>query len=257
MPSLDIEMQATDIEISSPISGDTLCPGRSWRLEHDYLREGIKEPQDQGPVMRRVGNCTEWKRQHNKVSAYYEKQSELLDGLKEIDELLRNEGNMAEHNAPEKHVSLAINLSNASNIILLAAKIPLCVITGSLAIITSVLDSILDLFVGLLLWVARKAVKNENKYKYPIGKARMQPLGIVVFAAIMGTASLQILIIGFEQITSGKTQPSLPPIKKEGMEIASLLTIIIMGLNIIIKFLLWLFCRRFDNDIVKVLTESS
>ena len=153
---------------------------------------------------------------------------------------------------PERHVTLAINLSNLSNLALMASKIPLCVVTGSLAIIASVLDSVLDLCVGLLLWFTRRAVKNENKYKYPIGKARMQPLGIVVFAAIMGTASLQIMTQGFTDIFSpAKSEPAIPPLKN-GISFKSLFLLIVMVTNIVLKGALWLYCRTFQNEIVQV-----
>jgi divalent metal cation (Fe/Co/Zn/Cd) transporter len=163
---------------------------------------------------------------------------------------------MEENSRPEKHVTLAINLSNFSNFVLLASKIPLCVLTGSLAIIASVLDSVLDLVVGLLLWFARRAVKNENKYKFPIGKARMQPLGIVVFAAIMGTVSLQIVTQGFIQIFSPSSEPTLPPLR-DGLEFKSLFVIIVMVCNIVLKGILWIYCRTFKNEIVQALSSLS
>ena len=40
---------------------------------------------------------------------------------------------------------------------------------------------------GLILFVTDKNIRNQNKYLYPIGKSRMQPLGILVFSCIMGT----------------------------------------------------------------------
>jgi hypothetical protein len=43
----------------------------------------------------------------------------------------------------------------------------------------STLDSLLDLLSGFILWFRGHAMKKPNKYSYPIGKRRMQP---VVFA---------------------------------------------------------------------------
>jgi len=57
----------------------------------------------------------------------------------------------------------------------------------SLAIVASTLESLLDLLAGVILLFTRWAMKRENVYKYPIGKLRVQPVGIVVFAAIMAT----------------------------------------------------------------------
>ena len=185
------------------------------------------------------------------VSAYYEKQCEILDGMEEVDALLKKEGPSEEDMQPEKHVNLAIHLSNLANLVLLASKFPLCILTGSLAIIASVLDSVLDLAVGLLLWATRRAVRNENKYQYPIGKARMQPLGIVVFAAIMGTVCIQIMMQGLIDIVSMHTTPALPPLR-DGVTLKSLLVIVVMCSNIVIKAALWIYCRLFRSEIVKV-----
>ncbi|KAL8047112.1 hypothetical protein ABFX02_08G217800 [Erythranthe guttata] len=49
------------------------------------------------------------------------------------------------------------------------------------------LDSVLDLITGGILWFTHLSLKNINIYKYPIGKLRVQPVGIIIFAAIMAT----------------------------------------------------------------------
>jgi divalent metal cation (Fe/Co/Zn/Cd) transporter len=74
---------------------------------------------------------------------------------------------------------LAINLSNIINLILFAGKVVASFETVSMAVIASTLDSLLDLLSGFILWFTAHAMKKPNKYSYPIGKKRMQP---VVFA---------------------------------------------------------------------------
>uniref|UniRef100_A0A453DTC7 Uncharacterized protein n=1 Tax=Aegilops tauschii subsp. strangulata TaxID=200361 RepID=A0A453DTC7_AEGTS len=46
-----------------------------------------------------------------------------------------------------------------------------------MAVIASTLDSLLDLLSGFILWFTAHAMKKPNKYSYPIGKRRMQPVG--------------------------------------------------------------------------------
>ncbi len=60
----------------------------------------------------------------------------------------------------------------------------------SLAIVASTLESLLDLIAGVILLFTRWSMKRENVYKYPIGKLRVQPVGIVIFAAIMATLGM-------------------------------------------------------------------
>lgn len=59
--------------------------------------------------------------------------------------------------------------------------------SGSIAIAASTLDSLLDLMAGGILWFTHLYMKNINIYKFPIGKLRVQPVGIIIFAAVMAT----------------------------------------------------------------------
>jgi divalent metal cation (Fe/Co/Zn/Cd) transporter len=72
--------------------------------------------------------------------------------------------------------TLAIRLSNFANMVLFAAKVYASVRSGSLAIIASTLDSLLDLLSGFILWFTAFSMQTPNPYRYPIGKKRMQPL---------------------------------------------------------------------------------
>ena len=49
-------------------------------------------------------------------------------------------------------------------------------------------------------------MKTINIYKYPIGKLRMQPVGIIIFAAVMATLGMLLLceltLIVEEEITT-------------------------------------------------------
>lgn len=60
--------------------------------------------------------------------------------------------------------------------VLFAAKVYASVRSGSLAIIASTLDSLLDLLSGFILWFTAFSMQTPNPYRYPIGKKRMQPL---------------------------------------------------------------------------------
>lgn len=66
--------------------------------------------------------------------------------------------------------------------------------SGSIAIAASTLDSLLDLMAGGILWFTHLYMKQVNIYKYPIGKLRVQPVGIIVFAAVMATLGISYSI---------------------------------------------------------------
>lgn len=84
--------------------------------------------------------------------------------------------------------------------VLFVAKLFASVESRSLAVIASTLDSLLDLLSGFILWFTSYAMNKPNQHQYPVGKNRMQPVGIVVFATVMATLGLQILFESVRQL---------------------------------------------------------
>ena len=75
-----------------------------------------------------------------------------------------------------KSERLAVNISNAANLVLFVAKVYASVESRSMAVIASTLDSLLDLLSGFILWFTANAMSKPNHFHYPIGKRRMQPV---------------------------------------------------------------------------------
>ncbi|TQD90917.1 hypothetical protein C1H46_023520 [Malus baccata] len=101
-----------------------------------------------------------------------------------------------------KSERMVVHASNVVNLMLFAAKVYASIMSRSLSVITSTLDSLLDLLSGFILWFTANAMKNPNQFRYPIGKKRMQPVGIIVFASVMATLGLQILLESGRQLAS-------------------------------------------------------
>ena len=55
---------------------------------------------------------------------------------------------------------------------LLVVRVGIAVISGSLSIIVTTLDAVLDVISGFIIWFTSLAIQDVNKYKYPIGKVR-------------------------------------------------------------------------------------
>jgi len=132
---------------------------------------------------------------------------------------------------------------------LFIAKIYASLSSNSLSIISSAVDSFLDLFSGAVLWwTTRKSF--TNPYDYPAGKkTRLEPLGVIIFSAVMGTAVLQLVSQAGEQIHAGivehmnnkdSSDTSSQVYTREQLHILDLA--IIIGV-IVVKFFLWVFCK--------------
>ncbi|KAJ6307257.1 hypothetical protein OIU76_017117 [Salix suchowensis] len=118
---------------------------------------------------------------------YYERQFATLKSFEEVDALMAADTVDEEDDEEQVEAEKAMKISNYANVLLLVFKIYATIRTGSIAIAASTLDSLLDLMAGGILWFTHISMKNINIYKYPIGKLRMQPVGIIIFAAVMAT----------------------------------------------------------------------
>lgn len=145
--------------------------------------------------------------------------------------------------------NLAVNASNLANILLLILKVYASVRSGSIAIIASTLDSLLDLLAGAILWFTRYTMRSYDKYKFPIGNSRVQPVGIVIFAAAMATLGIQVLIEAVRQLVDHEASD-----KMSTSELVWLCSI--MGLATIVKLGLFLYCRSFENEIIRAYSKD-
>ncbi|KAL7098118.1 hypothetical protein ACP275_10G185100 [Erythranthe tilingii] len=181
---------------------------------------------------------------------YYERQFATLRSFEEVDLLVSS--NVIDEELDRQELSQnerAMNISNWANVFLLAFKIYATVQSGSLAIAASTLDSLLDLMAGGILWFTHLSMKSINIYKYPIGKLRVQPVGIIIFAAIMATLGFQVLVQAVEQLI--KDDPS------EKMNSNQLMWLYIIMLTATgVKLVLWIYCRSSGNKIVRAYAKD-
>ncbi|KAK1302958.1 Metal tolerance protein 4 [Acorus calamus] len=180
---------------------------------------------------------------------YYDRQFATLRSFEEVDSLNASNGDEGEDHEEQDHNEFAMKISNIANILLLAFKIYATVKSGSLAIAASTLDSLLDLMAGGILWFTHVSMKSINVYKYPIGKLRVQPVGIVIFAAIMATLGFQVLVQAVEQLIQDE-----PTMKMNSSQLFWLYTIMLTAT--VVKLALWLYCRSSGNKIVRAYAKD-
>uniref|UniRef100_A0A0M3JQ49 Putative cation efflux protein/ zinc transporter (inferred by orthology to a S. mansoni protein) n=1 Tax=Anisakis simplex TaxID=6269 RepID=A0A0M3JQ49_ANISI len=52
-------------------------------------------------------------------------------------------------------------------------------LSGSLSIISSLVDSAVDITSGLVIWLTARAIRKRDPYMYPRGRTRLQPIALV------------------------------------------------------------------------------
>ncbi|PUZ65640.1 hypothetical protein GQ55_3G240400 [Panicum hallii var. hallii] len=92
-------------------------------------------------------------------------------------------------------------------------------------------------------------METPNPYRYPIGKRRLQPLGILVFASIMATLGLHIIIESTRSLVPDRDEFHLRK-EQEKWVVDIMLSVTL------VKLLLVIYCRAFTNEIVKAYAQD-
>ena len=144
-------------------------------------------------------------------------------------------------------VSVAIYINLAANTVLLAGKIAVIVLTSSLSVLASLVDAALDFLSTAIVWTTTKLISRQDQYAYPVGRQRLEPIGVLVFSVIMITSFFQVALECFNRLTSDDhsiVQLGLP-------------SITIMASTVLIKFGCWLWCRLIKNSSVQALAQDA
>lgn len=136
-------------------------------------------------------------------------------------------------------IHLAINLSFLANVALFLTKIILAWFSGSMALLASAFESFLDIVSNAIIFFTVRIIRQKNYYTYPVGKSRMEPLGIIVFAVIITTSFSQVLITSIQKLTSGSGPEEID---------LSVAALSILGVNVVIKGILWIWCASIKGS---------
>ena len=137
-----------------------------------------------------------------KLRRFYKTQNELIDALvadiapQDEREPLVDDAQASRQQLSSSHwqVRAAVQGSFGLNVVLLGAKLIAMIASGSMSVLASLADSLLDLVSGVVLAATQRAMARVDPYKFPEGKARLEPIGVIVFAVVMGMSSLQIIV---------------------------------------------------------------
>ena len=152
-----------------------------------------------------------------------------------------------DHESGSKAVTVAIYVNLAANAILLAGKTAVIVLTSSLSVLASLVDAALDFLSTAIVWVTTKLISRQDQYSYPVGRRRLEPLGVLVFSVIMITSFFQVLLQCFNRLTGPDhtiVQLGIP-------------AIVIMASTVFLKLGCWFWCRLIKNSSVQALAQDA
>lgn len=144
-------------------------------------------------------------------------------------------------------VTFAIYVNFAANVLLLAGKIVVMISVSSMSVLASLVDAVLDFLSTVIVWITTVLISRQDQYKYPVGRRRLEPLGVLVFSVIMITSFVQVALQSIERLASGDhriIQLGIPEIS-------------IMVGTVVIKGLCWVWCRLVRNSSVQALAADA
>ena len=156
-----------------------------------------------------------------------------------------------------RSVQFAININLAINVLLLAGKGIAVISSNSVSLIASFVDSALDLLSTIIIFATSKAIAYRSWrtfYKYPVGKKRLEPLGVVIFSVLMIASFCQVLIEATGRlrlvISTGKEAP-------DASTDLPLVGIAFMLATIGIKTVMWLLYRTSKSSGVRAVAQDA
>lgn len=144
-------------------------------------------------------------------------------------------------------VTVAIYINLVANTILLILKIIVVALSSSVSLLASLVDAALDFLSTAIVWVTTRLISRNDQYSYPIGRRKLEPIGVLVFSVIMMTSFVQVGLEGFNKLNGPDhsiVQLTIPAIA-------------IMAATVVIKFLCWLWCRLIKNSSVQALAQDA
>ncbi|KAI9681561.1 MAG: hypothetical protein M1829_000758 [Trizodia sp. TS-e1964] len=149
-------------------------------------------------------------------------------------------------NSGDSVVQIAIYINFAANAVLLIGKIFVIILTDSLSVLASLVDAALDFLSTGIVWTTTKLISRQNRYAYPVGRRRLEPIGVLVFSVIMMTSFFQVLLQCLSRLTGSDhsiVELTIP-------------AIVIMSSTIVLKAGCWLWCRLIKNSSVQALAKD-
>lgn len=155
----------------------------------------------------------------------------------------------AEVDSDDPIVTLAIYVNLVANVILLVGKLVVILSVPSMSVLASLVDAVLDFLSTAIVWTTTRLISTSNKdaHNYPVGRRRLEPLGVLVFSVIMVTSFCQVSLSCIQRLAGPE---------HEILELG-LPAIVIMVSTIVIKGACWVWCRLVRNSSVRALYVSS
>lgn len=185
--------------------------------------------------------------ENNRPQRLLNERSPLLLSPDQESEMMDFTQSSREQQDNRRIVLTAVYVNLVANLILLMAKIVVTLMTSSVSVLASLVDAALDFLSTAIVWGTTRLTVRRDRFRYPVGRQRLEPLGVLIFAVVMITSFFQVGVISVQRLIG------------EDRKIVALTmpALIIMASTVTIKGLCWAWCRRINNSNVQALAQDA
>ena len=91
-------------------------------------------------------------------------------------------------------VKFAVNASFLVNFFLFIIQMYAAISTGSLSLFATAADAFMDLVSSVVMLITSRLAARPSIYKYPVGRTRIETIGIIMFCCLMTTVAIQLIV---------------------------------------------------------------
>ncbi|KAI0867642.1 cation efflux family-domain-containing protein [Hypoxylon argillaceum] len=164
-----------------------------------------------------------------KIKRFYTQQNELIDHFLGAEDEERLQVEEDARMAPR--IKFAVNASFAVNFGLFVIQVYAAASTGSLSV---------DLVSSCIIWTTSRLAAKPSVYKYPVGRTRIETIGIILFCSLLTTVAAELLIESIRTLVAGSRDS----------EPLQVIPLSFVGTAIFAKSILMLYClfyRRYPS----------
>ncbi|KAH9056951.1 CDF-like metal transporter [Lactarius vividus] len=183
-----------------------------------------------------------------RLATYHRKQNALITSLlkpmEEHTEDARNEEDLS-----RLPVKTAVRASLVANIALAVLQLYAAVSSASLSLLATGIDSVFDVGSNFLLYYINHKSSRMDVNKWPVGGARLETIGNVIYGFLMGSVNFIVIIESARDLITHKNQD---------LNDFHIPSVVAVAAALGVKFLLFLYCYslRSKSSQVAVLWED-
>ncbi|KAJ1801205.1 hypothetical protein LPJ59_000479 [Coemansia sp. RSA 2399] len=132
------------------------------------------------------------------VASFYEAQNDLISRFLGVNQ---NHTDMAfelqseQRRLKQRQVDRAVHISVIVNVFVVIAQLYAAVSSRSLALFATMSEASMDLLSSVILLLASRAARSHDRFSlYPSGRFKLETIGVIIFAVLMGTFSVALLV---------------------------------------------------------------